>query len=76
MEEQEFKSALDAEDYAPLLIAGEVSRWDEFTEVKNYIYHNPQYKNVDLDLPVALRLIGLYLRDKYLEKYTKLKKVE
>lgn len=73
MEEHEFKSPLDVEDYAPLLLAGEVSKWDEFTAVKNHIYHKPKYKDIDLDLPVALRLIGLYLRDKYLEKHPELK---
>ena len=53
------------------------STLDSFTHVKNYIYNNPVYKvsdteSVPIDLTKMANIIGIYLRDLYLQKHPEL----
>ena len=68
----EIKSPLDVENIAPIVINVN-SALDSFTPVKNFIYNMPVYKSGGLSTPLDLgkiaQIIGIYLRDKFLEKY-------
>lgn len=73
------KTALDSQTMAPIII-NEISSADSFNDIKNYIYRNPFYKttidqkevSVPLDMGMVSNIMGIYLRDKYLEKHTHL----
>jgi hypothetical protein len=68
----EIKSPLDVENFAPIVINVN-STLDSFTPVKNFIYNKPIYKSGDLQTPLDIakvsQIIGIYLRDKFLEKF-------
>ena len=71
MEEMDIKSPLDVESIALTIILHE-SNSDEFVPIKNYIFQNPKYKKINLNLPTITRGLGIYLRDKYFEKHPSL----
>jgi len=78
MELKGLESGLDVQTYAMVLIL-ESFEDRGFLPVKNYIFQNPTYKITDtniisLDLPFITQVLGIYLRDKYFEKYPGLKK--
>lgn len=73
---QNIKSALDAQNFAPLVISN-ISTNELFKPIKDYIFKNPQYKTknskgddvfLPLDMNVITNVMGIYLRNKYLEK--------
>ena len=70
------KTALDSQTFAPIVIS-EASNWDSFNHIKDYTFKNPYYKEknkngqdigVPLDLGTVTNVMGIYLRDKYLER--------
>jgi hypothetical protein len=75
------RSALDVQIEAPKTIA----QWfamDDFIPIKNYIYNNPQYKptpdsppnpTVPITLESVASIMGLYLRDLYLQIHPELR---
>ena len=79
MEKENFKSALDVQNFAQSLLFSQTQS-NEFTHIKNFIFNNPKYviegKGVDLTLPLALNLMSIYLRNKFFEVYPELKDVE
>jgi hypothetical protein len=79
MTKQEFKSALDVQNFAVTLLIRE-SNSDGLTPIKNYLFQSPVYKAKDSDIPLDMALlsnvIGIYLRNKYFEKYPDLENVE
>lgn len=76
MEKQDFKSALDVQNFATSLIIKEFDS-DDFIHVRNYIFQNPVYrikeKEIPINSPTMNQLIGIYLRDKYFDKHPELK---
>lgn len=68
MKEQNYKSALDVQNQANLLILEQAGS-DDFVPIKDFIYQNPQYKTIALDMSTVVTVMGIYLRDKYFEKY-------
>lgn len=68
MKEQNYKSALDVQNQANLLIL-EQAGTDDFVPIKDFIYQNPKYKDVALDMSTVVPVMGIYLRDKYFQKY-------
>lgn len=64
------KSALDAERFCVGLIRFFIIDKDIkiFKEVEDFLYNNPKYNKPDY-----YKAAGLYLRDKYLDKYPELK---
>jgi len=75
MEDMDIKSPLDVESIALTIILHE-SNSDEFVPIKNYIFQNPKYKKINLNLPTITRGLGIYLRDKYFERYPAMIDVE
>lgn len=73
MEKIKLKSALDIQNYAFDIITDEHDS-DDFIPLKNFIYHNPNYKDNEINLFIITRIISIYLRDKYFEKYPELEK--
>lgn len=71
MRKVEFKSALDVENYSVQYLMN-LYNTDEFTPIKDYIYLHPIYKKISLDLTTITRIMSIYLRDKYFEKYQEL----
>lgn len=77
MDQHEIRSALDSQIFAPIVIAN-VSTKDSFKNIKDYIYKTPFYTvdkyqdtadyTVSLDMGTVANIMGIYLRDKYLEK--------
>jgi hypothetical protein len=74
------KTALDSQTIAPLII-NKVSTEDSFTAIKNFAYQTPIYKTkgntgeevaVTLDMSTISNIMGIYLRDKYLDKHPEL----
>jgi hypothetical protein len=73
IEKEELKSALDVENSAVSAILFSTNM-DAFTRVKDYVFNNPIYKGpnderVNLQLATVVNIIGIYLRDIYLEKH-------
>jgi hypothetical protein len=72
IKKSEIKSPLDVENIAPIVINVN-SALDSFTPVKNFIYNKPVYKSGDLSTPLDLgkiaQIIGIYLRDQFLDKF-------
>jgi len=79
MESEDFKSALDVQNYAQSILFSQTQS-DEFTPIKNFIFNNPKYvlgeSHIELTLPLVLNLMSIYLRNKYFEVYPALKDVE
>ena len=80
MDLEGIKTALDSQTYSPIIIT-KMSSIDSFTKVKNYVYNNPFYKEkrtgsndivVSLDMGTITNIMGIYLRDKYLERHPEL----
>lgn len=72
MDKMGTKTALDAQLNAPMAISSRYNT-DNFKHIKDYIFSNPFYrKGEDVAIPLNLKIIadimGVYLRDKYLEK--------
>ena len=71
------KTPLDVQTYSPIVVS-KFSNNNSFDRIKNYIFENPFYKgkNIDgyeieitLDMGTVSNIMGIYLRNKYLEKY-------
>ncbi|MGH7240095.1 MAG: hypothetical protein ACREHG_08525 [Candidatus Saccharimonadales bacterium] len=71
------KTALDSQTSAPLVI-NVISNKDSFKNIKDYIFKNPYYTegpegqgslSIPLDMNTIQNIMGIYLRDKYLEKH-------
>lgn len=80
MEKQNFKSALDVQNYASTLIIN-LFNTDGFIHIRNYIFQNPIYKtgensSVQINVPTINQVMGIHLRDMYFTKYPELKDVE
>lgn len=80
MEMQQFKSALDVQNYATTLIINRFNT-DDFIQIRNYIFQNPVYKmavggDISINSAVINQVMSIYLRDKYFEKYPALKDVD
>jgi hypothetical protein len=69
IEEQNFKSPLDVQDYCSVVL-NEFVNDDGFLPIKDYIFKMPMYKISDsniiqMDLSVALSIMGIYLRNQF-----------
>jgi hypothetical protein len=78
LEEKNLKTALDVEMTAPKVIL-EKSDENAFSPIKNYIYNNPEFISdlnlgikIKIDLQSVTKVMGIYLRDLYLEKHPEL----
>lgn len=78
------KTALDVQMYAPDVIF-KMAESASFNTIKDFLYNNPYYKETNpegqeikirLSLVTATELMGIYLRDKYLNKYPELRPIE
>lgn len=76
MNAQGIKTALDSQTYAPMAVT-QLSSTDSFNKIKDYAFKNPYYKevgengidiSVPLDMGTITNILGIYLRDKYLER--------
>lgn len=82
MDMQDIKTALDSQIYAPVVIS-QVSNRSSFNPIKDFAFENPYYKEKDsngndtalvrLAMDTIANIMGIYLRDKYLEKHPYLK---
>lgn len=77
IEGQNATTALDVQNYAPIAI-GNHSTKGLFNKAKDYIYSHPTFKftnsegndvEIPLDLNTLNTVLGLYLRDKFLETH-------
>lgn len=78
MQSQGFKSGLDVQNYCTILLNERINDTD-LIPVKDYIFSKPEYiisdqNKVPLDMTVAITIMGIYLRNKYFEKYPELHK--
>lgn len=79
MDEYGVTTALDSQNIAPLVIT-DVSTEASFNKIKDYMYNTPFYKkeingetiSVALDINTVSTIMGIYLRDKYLELHPEL----
>lgn len=81
MDAKGIKTALDSQTYAPVVI-NQISTQSSFNKIKDYAFKNPYYKekapdnsdiDVALDMGTITNIMGIYLRDKYLETHPHLK---
>lgn len=84
LEKAHYTTALDVQINAPKIIIS-LSTCDDFNGIKNYIYNNPYYKQTPesepiMSAPITLdsvtNIMGVYLRNIYLEKHPELKPKE
>lgn len=79
LDEYNPKTAFDVEDKAWSVLFRNIGH-DMFTDIKQYIYYAPETikikdpitqkeEDVQLSIQSIIKLMGIYLRDKYLEKY-------
>jgi hypothetical protein len=75
LKDYQIKTALDAQIFAPMVISGFFMD-ESFNEIKSYVYEHPYYRekngdgkdiSVALDMVTVSHLMGICLRDKYLE---------
>jgi len=71
IEERNPKSILDIQQLAVSVIFDLVDT-EAFSKIKDFVYQNPKYRSQDVDIPVIINIIALYLRDKYFEKHPEL----
>jgi len=71
IEERNPKSILDIQQLAVSVIFDLVDT-EAFSKIKDFVYQNPKYQSQDVDIPVIINIIALYLRDKYFEKHPEL----
>jgi hypothetical protein len=80
MDAYNINTALDAQNFSPIVISSFTTK-DSFKAIKDFIYKNPFYKeknnegeelSVPLDISTVVNIMGIYLRDKYLEKHPNL----
>ena len=71
--EKNFKNAYDVQSYISHLVA-KINKRDFMIPVKNFVYENPKYGDVELELTDVQRAMLVYLRDKYLEKHSEILK--
>jgi hypothetical protein len=73
------KSPLDVENISSLVISNATSL-DSFTPIKDYIFHKPvrtgSTGTISLDFARVSSILGIYLRDKYLQTHPDLLKGE
>lgn len=78
------KTAFDVEDQSYSVLFKNIGH-DLFNEVKNFIYYSPETielidpsdgekEQIKISLQTLIRLMGIYLRDKYLERHTEIEK--
>lgn len=84
IEINKFKTALDIQSFAPALLWN-YSYDTSFDGIKNYLFKNPYFNSkskdgedlaIPLDLDTIINIMGIYLRDIYLEKHPQLKPLE
>lgn len=80
LENENFKSALDVQNKAMIVVFNEFST-DNFITIRNYIFQNPIYRfkegnEISINQGSINQIMGIYLRDKYFEKHPELKDVE
>ncbi|MBM3405602.1 MAG: hypothetical protein FJY10_12035 [Bacteroidetes bacterium] len=61
-------TALDVENNAFEVIFKNTDK-EIFKEVKDYIFNNPVFEGNQLNLSTIVKILSIYLRDKYFEKY-------
>ena len=66
-----FKSPLDIQNFSEKLIFTKFNTPD-FIKIKNLIYKNPIWENQSVNTKIMSLIMGLYLRDKYFNKYPEL----
>jgi len=80
MDAEGIKSALDTQTIAPIVIT-KISENNDFKHIKDYAFNNPLYhgKNaagadaqIAIDMDTISMVMGIYLRDKYLERHPEL----
>lgn len=80
MDAHGIKTALDSQTFAPIII-NKISNQDNFNKIKDYAFKNPYYKEnentereirIPLDMGTITNVMGIYLRDKYLERHPEL----
>lgn len=69
--EQNFKTAYDVQNYISKLIA-KLENEDFMIPIKSFVYNNPEFENNTLELLDIQGAMVIYLRDKYFEKYPEL----
>lgn len=68
IEKREFKSPLDVQEFSERIVMSKFNS-DEFIDIKNKIYHNPNFEGQSVTIRTMAMVMGLYLRDKYLNKH-------
>ena len=71
--EKNFKNAYDVQSYISRFVA-KLGKKDFMIPIKNFVYKNPNYGDVELELIDVQRAMLVYLRDKYLEKHSEILK--
>jgi hypothetical protein len=77
LDNKEPKTGLDVQTQSGVVLAERTSD-EDFSHIKQYIFRNPIIKvaedqKLELDLPLALRVMSIYLRNKYFELHPALK---
>jgi chromosome segregation ATPase len=80
LEKESPKCALDVETFSISLCRYRSHKDDGFVPIKNFIYLTPKYLNpekpkdkpIKLDIVFVTHTMGIYLRDRYLEKHREL----
>ena len=68
IDNENLSTALDVQNYCSTLLFQETEKKD-FRTIKNWIYNNPKYENINISMAEIIKVMSIYLRDKYLGKY-------
>lgn len=71
MEEEDLETALDVQDFSTSLLILKTED-KEFNKIKTFVYNNPVYKGISISIVQIVKVMAIYLRDKYLEKHPNL----
>ncbi len=71
MENENLETALDVQNYSSSLLFLK-TEIDGFKYIKDWVYNNPVFENINITMAEIIKVMAVYLRDKYLEKHTNL----
>jgi hypothetical protein len=75
IEEQKYDSAFDVQNFSSIVLF-QRAETEDFKLIKNWVYNNPVYKEVNITLVSVINVMAVHLRNVYLEKHPDLLETE
>lgn len=67
------KSALDIQQFSVSILFDLIDT-EGFSVIKDFVYQNPKYENKEINIPIIINIMALYIRDEYFKKHPEFNK--